>query len=144
MEEFFNLLKADAKNNSQSRGTYMEDLINDIKPFIILFIVLLVIFMCLAVAVKILTMMELYSEKKAYDLISQEEELEIRNKQLREDRDRELHRANLELIRKQEAQAEAEIRQAEAEIRQANRIDRQNVNTNTVTKWSRQFYLLYF
>ena len=115
----------------------MEDLINDIKPFIILFIVLLVIFMCLAVAVKILTMMELYSEKKAYDLISQEEELEIRNKQLREDRDRELHRANLELIRKQEAQAEAEIRQAEAEIRQANRIDRQNVNTNTVTKWSR-------
>ena len=115
----------------------MEDLINDIKPFIILFIVLLVIFMCLAVAVKILTMMELYSEKKAYDLISQEEELEIRNKQLREDRDRELHRANLELIRKQDAQAEAEIRQAEAEIRQANRIDRQSVNANTVTKWSR-------
>ena len=79
----------------------MEDLIKDITPFVILFLVLLCAFFALCVAVKILTVMELSAERNAYNLIAEEEELEIKNKEAQEKRNKELHKLELELVQKQ-------------------------------------------
>lgn len=86
----------------------MEELFDTIRPFITVAIILIVIAYCMDLAVKIFSMMESYSQKRAYDLIAEEEELEISNKKARESREKEIHRQQLELLRKQQKQADEE------------------------------------
>ena len=55
----------------------------------------------LVVLVKIYTLKELIAETHAYELIAEEEKLEIQNKKEREKREKELHKSQMEFIRKQ-------------------------------------------
>lgn len=112
----------------------MEELIADVKPFIIVFLILVGLFWALAVAEKILTLIELNSERRAYDLIAEEEELEIKNKKEQEKQNAELHKAKMALAKKQ-------MEQADAEIRKANRVERPVVTqptNSTISRFSRQ------
>lgn len=95
----------------------MEALIEMVKPYIIVFCILIVIVVILYSIIKFLTIAELISEKKAYDLIAEEEALEIENKKKREQREQELHKEQMRLIEKQKQNADEEQRRIEQAIR---------------------------
>lgn len=88
----------------------MEELIGAIKLCIVLLCIAVVMIIILSTIVKVLTIAELISEKRAYDLIAEEEELEIENKKTREKRESEFHKERMELLRKQQRQVDSEIR----------------------------------
>ena len=88
----------------------MEELIGIIKLCGILLCIAVVTIIILSTIVKSLTIAELISEKKAYDLIAEDEELEIENKKTREKRETEFHKERMELLRKQQRQVDSEIR----------------------------------
>lgn len=97
----------------------MGELFDMLRPYITVTVILIAISYCLSLAVKILSMMESYSQKRAYDLIAEEEELEISNKKEREIREKEIHRQQLELLRRQQAQVDEEsIRRRNQEERE--------------------------
>ena len=97
----------------------MEESIGIIKLCGILLCIAVVMIIILSTIVKTLTIEELISEKKAYDLIAKDEELEIENKKIREKREAEFHKERMELLRKQQRQVDSEIR---------------NTNQNTLPK----------
>lgn len=88
----------------------MEELVGVIKLCTILLCIAVVMIIILSTIVKALTIAELISEKKAYDLIAEDEELEIENKKTREKREAEFHKERMELLRKQQRQVDSEIR----------------------------------
>ena len=97
----------------------MEELFDMMRPYIVIAVILVAISYCLSLAVKVFSMIESYSQKKAYDLIAEEEELEISNKKAREAREKEIHKQQLELLRKQQIQVEEEsIRRKNQEERE--------------------------
>lgn len=65
----------------------MEELISLVTPYVVLVIVLICISLLCSIIIKVMTIIELKTEKEAYDLIKQEEELEIQFKKERNDRD---------------------------------------------------------
>lgn len=95
----------------------MEALIEMVKPYIILFCILVVLVVILNSIIKSLTIAELISEKRAYNLIAEEEALEIENKKKREQREQELHKEQMRLIEKQKQNADEEQRRIEQAIR---------------------------
>lgn len=95
----------------------MEALIEMVKPYVILFCILIVVVVILNSIIKFLTIAELLSEKRAYDLIAEEEALEIENKKKREQREQELHKEQIRLIGKQKQNADEEQRRIEQAIR---------------------------
>ena len=72
----------------------------------------MILIIILSVIIKSLTIAELISEKRAYDLIAEEEEAEIANQKEKERREKEFHRERMELLKKQERQVETETRKA--------------------------------
>lgn len=95
----------------------MDELISLAKIFGSIIFVLTCIFLLLSLFVKIFTIMELSSERNAYDLIAEEEELEIEFKKKRENREKELHKEQWTLCRKQQEQIEKEEKEKENEKR---------------------------
>ena len=87
----------------------MEELIGVIKLCGILLCIAVVMIIILSTIVKALTIAELISEKRAYDLIAEEEDLEIENKKTREKRESEFHKERMELLRKQQRQVDSEM-----------------------------------
>ena len=72
------------------------------------------------------------SEKKAYDLIAEDEELEIENKKTREKQESEFHKERMELLRKQQRQVDFEIRNTTAQRNTPN-IEYNASNTQNVS-----------
>ena len=83
----------------------MDELISLAKIFGSIIFVLTCIFLLLSLLVKIFSIMELSSERNAYDLIAEEEELEI-----------ELHKEQWTLCRKQQEQIEKEEKEKEDQL----------------------------
>lgn len=88
----------------------MEELIGTIKLCAVVLCIAVVMIIILSTVVKVLTIAELISEKRAYDLIAEEEKLEIENKKTREKRESEFHKERMELLRRQQRQVDSEIR----------------------------------
>lgn len=95
----------------------MDELISLAKIFGSIIFVLTCIFFLLSLLVKIFSIMELSSERNAYDLIAEEEELEIEFKKKRENREKELHKEQWILCKKQQEQIEQEEKKKEDEKR---------------------------
>ena len=95
----------------------MDELISLAKIFGSIIFVLTCIFLLLSFLVKIFSIMELSSERNAYDLIAEEEELEIELKKKRENREKELHKEQWILCKKQQEQIEKEEKEKENEKR---------------------------
>ena len=75
-----------------------------------------IIFVLTCIFLKIFSIMELSSERNAYDLIAEEEELEIELKKKRENREKELHKEQWTLCRKQQEQIEKEEKEKEDQL----------------------------
>ena len=111
----------------------MEELIGVIKLCGILLCIAVVMIIILSTIVKTLTIAELISEKKAYDLIAEDEELEIENKKTREKQESEFHKERMELLRKQQRQVDSEIRQRNTPKIEYNASNTQNVSPKKFT-----------
>lgn len=90
------------------KGVFMDVLIEMCKPYLILFCVLIVLCVAINTIIKVISVYELLSEKKAYDLIAEDEAMEIELKKRREHREQELHREQMKLVAMQQRNAEDE------------------------------------
>lgn len=125
----------------------MEELIGIIKLCGILLCITVVMFIILSTIVKILTIAELISEKRAYDLIAEEEKLEIENKKTREKRESEFHKERMELLRRQQRQVDSEIRNTASQRNipntEYNALNTKNVSSKKFTNSNEMIKELY-
>lgn len=91
----------------------MEALLEMAKPYVIVFVILILLSFILSTIIKIMTIAEIAAEKRAYELIEEETAEELQNVKNRENREQKLYEEQMKLLRKQQMQAERENKIAE-------------------------------
>lgn len=99
----------------------MEALIDMVKPYVIVFVILVLLSYALSAIIKIMTIAELATEKRAYQLIEEETAEELQNVKNRENREQKIYEEQMKLLRKQQMQADRNDRMLERENRTAER-----------------------
>lgn len=104
----------------------MEALIDMAKPYVIVFVILVLLSYALSAIIKIMTIAEITAEKRAYELIEEETAEELQNVKNRENREQKIHEEQMKLLRKQQMQAERDSRMLERENRMTERTTYRN------------------